>query len=158
MRACSFTGHRVIERAAIPHVEQLLKKAIEYVYNEGCRTFFSGGAIGFDTMAAKAVVMFRMGHPDARLVIVIPCKNQSSAWGDGAKEMYDYLLSVADEVIYASDGDYTRDCMRVRNQMLADLCDVMIAYVTNSRSGSAQTVRMAERQGKKVYNLYKSSV
>ena len=156
MRSCSFTGHRVIEKAAVPGVEQLLKKAIEYVYSEGCRTFFSGGAIGFDTMAAKAVVMFRMSHPDARLVIVIPCKNQSSAWADGAKEMYDYLLSVADEVIYASDDDYTRDCMRVRNQMLADLCDVMIAYVTNSRSGSAQTVRMAERQGKKVYNLYKT--
>ena len=35
--------------------------------NMGVTTFRSGGALGFDTLAAQAVLRARRAHPEARL-------------------------------------------------------------------------------------------
>ena len=157
MNGCSFTGHRAIPNEVRARLNGLLTRAIAYAYDNGCRSFYCGGALGFDTMAAKAIILFRMSHPDARLIILVPCKDQSLAWQWAAKDMYDYLLSAADEVVYVTDGAYTSDCMRRRNAMLAEVCDILIAYSGNPRSGSGQTVRMAQKLGKTVYNLYSAA-
>ena len=155
MQSCAFTGHRTIEIRHRDKIADLLLRAISYAYSQGCRTFLTGGALGFDTLAAKEVIRFRMSHPDVRLKIVIPCKNQSESWSDAQISVYEYTLANADELEYIAD-EYFNGCMRERNQRLADLCDLMIAYVSRSNSGAAQTVRMAERAGKTVYNLYPS--
>lgn len=155
MQSCAFTGHRTIEIRHRDKIADLLLRAISYAYSKGCRTFLTGGALGFDTLAAKEVIRFRMSHPDVRLKIVIPCKNQSESWSDAQISVYEYTLANADELEYIAD-EYFNGCMRERNQRLADLCDLMIAYVSRSNSGAAQTVRMAERAGKTVYNLYPS--
>ena len=68
---------------------------------------------------------------------------------------YEYILGRADSVEYLSE-EYTDGCMRERNQRLVDLSDILIAYVSRYSSGAAQTVRMAEKAGKTVYNLYPS--
>jgi uncharacterized phage-like protein YoqJ len=153
MSGCSFTGHRQIEYRHSGSLGELVARAIAYVYGEGCRDFYLGGAIGFDTVAAQQVLLFRMSHPDVTLNLVLPCKNQTENWNDRQREMYDYLLSQADTVEYISE-DYTRYCMSARNRRLVELCDVLIAYVGHDRSGSSQTKRMAESAGKTVYNLY----
>ena len=89
-------------------------------------------------------------HPCA---LLIPCKNQSEKWGDSEKSLYEYTLSVADEVEYLAD-EYYDGCMKERNAALADRCDMLIAYVGKYMGGAAQTLRMAEKLGKTVYNLY----
>ena len=156
MNACSFTGHRKISKDVIPRLEGLVMRAVEYAYGLGCRSFYCGGALGFDTMAAKAVILFRMHHSDVRLIIVAPCKDQSASWSECERDMYDYVMASADEVEIVCD-EYTPDCMRKRNERLAQLCDIMIAYVGKERSGSGQTVRIAERLGKTVYNLFSAA-
>lgn len=153
MRACSFTGHRRIEAAHIEKIIPLLSRAVAYAYGEGCREFYAGGALGFDTLAAREVVRFRMSHPDVRLILILPCVGQDRLWSASERSAYEHLLSAADEVRYASES-YTPDCMRRRNALLAEAGDLVIAYVGRSRSGSAQTARIAESLGKKVYNLY----
>ena len=153
MKSCSFTGHRKIDPRHINALSDLLIRGISYVYDEGVRDFYIGGAIGFDTMAAKAVVLFRMTHPDVRMHLVLPCLDQASRWSDRQREMYDYLLSVADTVEYIADSYYD-GCMRDRNKRLVDLADCLIAYVGRNDGGSAQTKRFAERGGKTIYNLY----
>lgn len=153
MRCCSFTGHRIIDPARYKALENLLDRAIEYSYDEGCRTFLCGGALGFDTMAAKVLISKRMKYSDVRLVMVLPCKNQAEKWSERDRELYEYTLSVADETVYISD-EYTPSCMKERNLYLAERCDMLIAYVGRSNSGAAQTVRFAEKLGKAVYNLY----
>ena len=72
--------------------------------------------------------------------------------------MYDYILSSADEVAYTHDGVYTPNCMKIRNERLAELGDMLIAFSGRSTSGAAQTVRMAENMGKRVFNLYPTVV
>ncbi len=151
--ACSFTGHRAIEPHHKETLGPLLARAIGYAYNEGCRAFYLGGALGFDTFAAQQVLLFRMTHSDVTLNLILPCRDQSDRWGNGSVQMYEYLLSQADTVEYVSDL-YTEGCMKARNERLASLCDIMIAYLGHGRSGASQTVRLAKNLGKRVYNLY----
>ena len=153
MEYCSFTGHRIIAPEKASSLEMLLDRAVEYAYSEGCRTFLCGGALGFDTMAAKIVISKRIKYSDIRLLMVLPCKNQAERWSNRARSMYEYTVSVADEVIYISES-YTPSCMRDRNLYLAEYCDMLIAYVGRSNSGAAQTMRLAEHFGKRVYNLF----
>lgn len=155
MYSCAFTGHRKIEDRHMDRIGDLLLRAVDYAYSQGCRIFYTGGALGFDTLAARAVIRYRLSHPDVRLYIILPCKNQSESWSEKQVSSYEYTLSNADEVEYVTD-DYDDGCMRERNRRLADRCDLMIAYVSRSYSGAAQTVRMADRAGKKIYNLYPS--
>lgn len=153
MKACSFTGHRRIEPQHLGKIDDLLDRAIAYVYREGCRRFYVGGAVGFDTLAARRIILFRMSHPDVELHVIVPCRNQCDGWSAHQIGMYEYTLSAADSVEYLSEV-YTSDCMRRRNQRLVDLADVVIAYVCRYSSGAAQTVRFAVKAGKTVYNLY----
>ena len=155
MEVCAFTGHRKIEERHKAKIADLLLRAIAFAYEAGCRIFVTGGALGFDTLAAKEIIRFRLSHPDVKLHIVLPCKNQSDAWSSSQISLYEYTLSNADDIEYVSD-EYTGKCMRERNQRLADSCDMMIAYVARPYSGSAQTVRMASAAGKVIYNLYPS--
>ena len=155
MQACAFTGHRKIEERHRGKIEPLLSRAIAFAYESGCRTFITGGALGFDTLAAKEIIRFRISHPDIRLHIVLPCKNQSESWSSSQISLYEYTLINADEVEYVAD-EYTDKCMRERNRRLVDLCDMMIAYVSRSYSGAAQTVRMAAEEGRVIFNLYPS--
>ena len=60
---------------------------------------------------------------------------------------------VADTVEICSEH-YFDGCMKLRNQRLVDLTDVCVCYYSGKqRSGTGQTVRMAERQGKVIVNL-----
>ena len=150
---CAFTGHRNIKyghKAALP---DLLSRAIGYAYDQGCRRFITGGAIGFDTEAARQVIRFRLSHPDVTLVLFLPCLDQDAAWSARQRSSYDYILSAADEVKYVSES-YDRSCMRRRNQAMAEECDIMIAYVGHDRSGASQTLRIARELGRETYNLY----
>lgn len=153
MLNCSFTGHRDVENGHINLVTDRLRRGIEYVYNEGCRNFLTGGAVGFDTMAAKEVILFRMSHTDVRLILVIPCKEQDKSWSCAQRDMYNYILSMADEIVYTGE-EYTPHCMKRRNMYLAKNCDVLICYLGREMSGAGQTARMAEGLGKRVYNIY----
>ena len=152
---CSFTGHRRIEPHHMPKMSDILTRAINFAYSEGCRDFLSGGAVGFDTLAAREVIRFRMTHPDVRLIMVLPCVTQDERWSESQKNSYSYILSNADEIVYVSE-EYSPDCMRKRNLVLAQRADIMVSYVSRVKSGSAQTESMAKRLGKRVYNLYPS--
>ena len=150
---CAFTGHRNIKPSHKYAMADILRRAINYAYNRGCREFVAGGAVGFDTEAARQVLLFRIDHPDVRLVLFLPCLDQDAAWTASQRDSYDFTLSSADEVRYLSER-YDHSCMRRRNQAMADSCDIMIAYVGHDRSGASQTLRMAREGEKECYNLY----
>ena len=152
-RTCSFTGHRTVPAAHRGVLPDLLARAIAYAYGEGCRVFYAGGALGFDTYAARAVIAFRLSHPEVRLVLLLPCIDQAEGWSASDLAEYEWILHEADETEYFADA-YTKDCMRRRNLALAERGDLLIAYVGHDRSGAAQTLRAAVRCGKRVYNLF----
>ena len=150
---CAFTGHRKIEAEHKKNLPDLLARAINYAYTQGCRRCIAGGALGFDTEAARAVIRFRMTHPDVSLILFLPCLDQDAEWNMMQKDAYGFVLNFADEVKYISE-EYTKSCMKKRNMAMAEECDILIAYASRSTSGAGQTMRMAEKLGNPVYNLY----
>ena len=153
MTTCAFTGHRNVKDSHKSFLPNLLERAIGYAYEKGCRRFITGGALGFDTAAAREVLRFRISHPDISLILFLPCLDQDAGWNLRQKDSYEYILQSADEIRYVSEN-YDKSCMKRRNQAMAEECDVMIAYVSRDQSGAAQTVRMAMSLGKETYNLY----
>ncbi len=152
MQHCSFTGHRSIPKGQERALALALAARITMQYEQGCRNFYSGGAMGFDLLAAEQILTLRSLHPEVRLYMILPHKKQASAYSAEDLARYRRVLSEADGVEYTSEHYYD-GVMRDRNARLAELCDVCIAYVTYDRSGSAQTVRMCQRQGKPVFNI-----
>ena len=153
MTVCSFTGHRQIKSAHLPELSGIVARAIEYAYSKGCRKFITGGALGFDTVAAREIIKFRMSHTDVSFVLFLPCLNQDEKWSDRQRSLYEYLLSEANEIVYISE-EYVDGCMKERNFRLAYEADILIAYVSRNNSGAAQTLRMARERGIEIYNLF----
>ncbi len=157
MEVCAFSGHRAIPASVGPALRDLLARAIAYAYKEGCRTFLCGGAIGFDTYAAKAVILFRVSHPDVRLVLMLPCADQSAKWTAAQRAAYDYVMREADESFILSES-YVQGCMHMRNRAMIDRADMLLCYVGRESGGAAQTRRLAVQKGIPIYNLYGASL
>lgn len=153
IHTCAFSGHRTLPTETLGAIRNLLDRAIAYAYEQGCREFYNGGAIGFDTEAAERVLLFRESHPDVRLIFLLPCKNQDERWSFSQKLRYKAILKRADEVRYINEV-YTDGCMRERNAELVRVADMLVAYLSHTHSGAGQTVNMAKRKGIAVYNLY----
>ena len=151
-KICCFTGHRHISDDDIMLLPQALEKTISELYSLGVREFRAGGAIGFDTIAALKVIAFRKNHPDVRLALILPCRDQDSRWGRFDRETYQYILECADSVIY-TENSYTPDCMYKRNRALVQNSDYCIAYLKKEDGGSAYTVSFAKRSGVSIINL-----
>ena len=77
---CCFTGHRVIPSDEKETIRYSLKSAIEKAIQNGYRFFGTGGALGFDTMAAKTVLELKREYPHIRLILVLPCVDQTTGW------------------------------------------------------------------------------
>lgn len=63
--------------------------------------------MGFDTIAAFAVLKLKERYPDIRLILVLPCFSQTRGWSQEDIEIYDDIKQKADKVVYTSQ-EYTR--------------------------------------------------
>ncbi len=151
-KACCFTGHRNLPCEHTARIARELDAAIAALYGKGCRDFYAGGALGFDTLAAERTVAFRARHPGVHLYLILPCRDQSYGWSEEDLRRYRALITASDGYRYVRDA-YDKNVMRDRNQALVDESDACIAYVTRPASGAGQTLRMAERAGHLVLNL-----
>ncbi len=152
IHACCFTGHRQISPAEQPLLVRETDAAIAAVYGMGCRDFYAGGAIGFDTLAASRVLLFRQRHPDVHLYLILPCRDQCRSWSEEEICTYRDLQNASDGYRYIRDA-YDPHVMRDRNAALVAESDACIAYLLRPISGAAQTVRMAKKAGHLVINL-----
>ncbi len=152
IHACCFTGHRQLSAAEIPFLIKKTDAAIAALYGMGCRDFYAGGAIGFDTLAATRVLLFRETHPDVHLFLILPCRDQCRGWSEEEVRVYRALQNASDGYRYIRDR-YDPQVMRDRNAALVAESEACIAYLVRPISGAAQTVRMAEKAGHLVINL-----
>ena len=149
---CSFTGHRAIPDGMTNYLFKRVKDGVNYLYPHGIRTFLTGGAIGFDTLAAKAVIECRNIHQDIQLILVIPCRDQTRAWRQADIATYEYMKELADKVICLSEH-YYNGCMHRRNRYLIDNSNACICFLTRTSGGTAYTVRYAKDRGLSIFNL-----
>lgn len=148
---CCFTGHRKLYKPA-REISAELDKIVREMYSRGFRNFCCGGAVGFDTLAEKAVLALREECPDVRLVLILPCHDQTKKWNPRDVMVYEEILSLADEIIYTSEH-FTPFCMHVRNRRLIDESSVCIAYLFTDSGGTASTVNYATQQGIEIIKI-----
>lgn len=158
---CCFTGYRP---AKFPfeftqssqdylRFENKLFEAILSLASEGCETFYSGVAMGFDLVAAELVLLCRSsGNCGARLVCVVPYKGQQESWPNDWQQRHSRVLSQADEVVYLSEK-YFAGCFQKRNEYMVDNSGVLLTYYDGKKGGTGNTVHYAKRRGLPIINI-----
>lgn len=149
---CCFTGHRNIPLNKRKSVIQRLKTELSALINNGYQLFMAGGALGFDTIAAQTVLDLKKEYPHIKLILVLPCPNQTRGWNETDKQTYEYIKSRADNVVYTSQ-EYQRGCMHKRNRHLVDNSSVCICYLTEDTGGTAYTVKYARSKKLTIINI-----
>ena len=141
-KTCFFAGHRKLPAKKIESIIFKLNSEIERLIQEGVTTFISGGALGFDQIAASLIATKKEMGFNIRLVMALPCHEQEKYWTAIEKEIYHWLLSAADSVVYISET-YDSDCMKRRNEYMIEQSKYCICAMIRERSGTGQTVRYA---------------
>ncbi len=153
-RTCCFSGHRTMPEIKdfAAFTEELTDILRDY-YDAGIRHFICGGAVGFDMIAAEAVISLKRGLPDICLTIAIPCKNHDLKWGQADKARLSRILQSADVVRYISN-DYHAGCMHERNRFMVDHSCHLICYLGRKSGGTYYTYCYAKEHGLKILNIY----
>lgn len=151
-KTCCFTGHRDISTAQRSALEGRLRETIIALAERGVIYYGAGGALGFDTLAALAVLALKAEMPQLRLILVLPCLSQTRGWPEADRQVYEAIKSRADKVRYISER-YTADCMFRRNRHLVDDSGICVCYMSRPTGGTAYTVKYARQRGLEIINL-----
>lgn len=85
--AC-FTGHRNVNKNEIKN----LRGVIENLINLGINNFLSGGAIGFDQIAATEVINLKDKYSHIKLILILPCSNEEQTRNWIIKDRKNFIL------------------------------------------------------------------
>ena len=152
-KTCCFTGHRHIPEKDYALIEEKLEQTIIKLYHNDIINYRAGGALGFHTLAAETVLRLRDGSlQNMRLILVLPCLNQTKGWKAEDVARYEEIKRRANKVKYVSQ-EYTSECMYKRNRHLVDGSSVCVCYQMQNTGGTAYTVQYAKRQGLRVINV-----
>ena len=151
-RRCCFTGHRFISKEHMHKIEKNLPVVINALAERGVTEFLIGGALGFDMLAARAVIREREKNADLRLVLALPCINHNCNWKAADKADFERITAMSDEIVYVSDSYYD-GCMLRRNRYMVDKSRHCIFYMAYPRGGTAYTVRYALDAELEMHNI-----
>ena len=127
-----------------------MARQIEKLIENGFNYFISGGALGVDQDFAEAVLHAKQIHPEIKLEIAVPCKNQADHWSKVAQLRYFSILERADKVVVLSEH-YTRFCMQKRNEYMVNRSGLVLAYWNGEETGGTwNTISYAKISQKKI--------
>ncbi|MBQ9469158.1 MAG: DUF1273 family protein [Clostridia bacterium] len=149
---CLFTGHRDLPSGQTGRISARTGAAIRAAYDAGARTFFAGGAVGFDMLASVAFLNMKAELPGARLVLVLPYFRHYAGWKRSEQLVFAEVLKRADEAVYLERA-YVQGCFQQRNRYMVDRSGRCICYCRKASGGTAYTVKEAEKQGLTVVNV-----
>lgn len=146
-----FTGHRKLTETE-SEISGRLDALLGALYQRGYRRFLTGGALGFDMLAAERVLALRKARPEVTLVIVMPCAWQTRGWSEEQCRRYERIAVSADEIRVLAQH-YYQGCMMVRNRHMVDRASVCVCYLNKLKGGTVSTVAYAARSGLTLLNL-----
>ena len=151
--AC-FTGHRVLKEP-YNSIYQNTYQIVEKLITDGYAFFCTGGARGFDSLAADVIISLKEKYPHIQLILILPFQNHyehEKTWTNTEIEQLETHKNKASRVIYTQEA-YSRGCYYKRDRQLVDLSSVCIAYQYKSTGGTAYTTKYAIKNGLKVINI-----
>ncbi|MCI8388873.1 MAG: DUF1273 domain-containing protein [Clostridiales bacterium] len=157
--ACCFTGHRKIPDNRVAELYKLLDVEVSWMIAHGITTYYAGGALGFDTIAALTVIDAKKRNQGITLNLAIPCPGQTRGWSPRDVEIYNYIMECADTVTYLAKH-YYNGVMQLRNRYMVDHSQYCVCYCSSDigsktgRGGTLYTARYAIKQGVQLVNVH----
>ena len=179
-KVCCFTGHRPEKLYGYdiysPEYIKLAKIIKNYIIKElipaGYDTFVVGGALGFDTVAFFIINKLKNRHPNLRIILAVPFKNQPIKWNNEDRNRYNEMLKLADAVVQVDEvllikkygekyvlskefqqlGQFSKSKLFDRNNYMVNISDFIIGVWDGSKSGTGQCIQYAQKN--KVKGIY----
>lgn len=153
-QTCCFTGHRDLPREKIPEItERTANEIRDLIANNNVRFFGVGGAIGYDTLAAKVLFQLKETEfPHIKVILVYPFDGYTNRWTSAQKEEYESLLPKYDKKV-CIEASASKEAYLARDRHLVDESAYCISYCARNYGGTAYTVRYAKSQGLEIHNI-----
>ena len=165
-RTACFTGHRPREVMAFEPLDARCERLTEafdrevqrLVQQQRVDMFLCGMADGFDLFAAQRLLWLRRMDripQGVYLIAVLPYPGHIRSmprkrWTEAYQEV---LLCAQDALVVSAE--YGPEAYKKRNAYMVEHARYVLAFWNHSpRSGTGQTVRMAEKSGRTIVNLY----
>lgn len=165
-KVCAVTGHRPTRfkfkynenYAGCKRLKKRLHDQFILLYEQGVRRFLMGGALGVDMWSGEILLKLKEQpeYSDIELVIVLPHPDHDARWDKRNKKRMAFLRAHCAECITVGTGPGPEGYYK-KNRYLVDHADYLVAVYDgdgNVRSGTGQTVRYAEQQGKPVIQIH----
>jgi len=106
-------------------------------------------ALGWDTALAEAAL-----NNNIYLVVAIPFKGQECMWSKQSQDIYNNIISKANERIIVCPGAYHVSKMQIRNEWMVDHCDTLLALWDGTNGGTGNCIKYANSINKPIINLW----
>ena len=156
-KTCCFTGHRILSKSEIECLKVRIHSSMTLLENRGVDTFITGGAIGFDMLAAQIIAERKKQGAALQWILALPCKEHDKKWTEQQKTSFSKIMRLADRIVYVSQS-YSPDCMKKRNYYMIDHSRYCICACRREQSGTAQTIRYALEQNRRIIPLLQTSL
>lgn len=105
-----------------------------------------------DGGTAEIVLDLKNKYPNIKLILILPCENQTKGWKEEDVIRYNYIRSKADKVKILSQN-YFKGCMHLRNRYMVDCSSYCLCYCKRKIGGTFYTVSYAEKKGINIIHL-----
>lgn len=149
---CCFTGHRILPKGKKEEIYDKTREVVIALIEKGVKCFLTGGAIGYDALAAQVVLSLKEKYPFIELIAVCPCENQDAKWNESQKQIYKEILNKADMKVVLAESYYD-GCMQARNRYMVDNSKYCVCYLRYNGGGTYYTVKYAQKLNKEIISI-----
>lgn len=128
---------------------RLTALAIAFLERNPPEKIITGMALGWDLAWAQAGLLLKIP-----VIAAIPFKGQEGKWPQSSQDYYNNILDQCSEVVEVNPPGYQIWKMFKRNEYMVDNSDVVVALWDGSKGGTYSCVSYAEKQKKKIINLW----
>lgn len=147
----SLFGHRTIEDAQL--VEQKLYELLRIIIQGNREVEFLVGRNGeFDLMASSVIRRLKKEIYSDNVFLTLVLPYETAELRNNIESFENYYDSI--EICEACADRNFKSAFTIRNRDMVDRSDLVVVYVKNNSGGAYQTLRYAEKNEKKIVNLY----
>ena len=146
----AFFGHRYVDN--VFEIERRLEEQIRLLMNEHEYVDFLVGRNGeFDQLVSSTVRRTKRVYRDDNSSLVLMLPYATAEYLNNQESYEDYYDEV--EVSFATSKAHPKAAIQLRNREMVDRANLILCCIDHKSGGAYQTIRYAEKQGKKVINL-----
>ena len=146
----AFFGHRYVDR--LLDAEDKLERVLHQLLEEKSYVDFLVGRDGdFDQAVSSTICRLKRNFRDdnSAHIWVLPYPTAEYLENQKCYEEYYDEIEICGEAAKA----HFKAAYQIRNRYMVDRADLIICYIEHESGGAYQTIKYAEKQGKKIINL-----